>query len=120
MATYKSILCVDFDGVINSYSSGWQGADVISDPPVKGAVEFLLEAINYFRVMVFSSRSCQLGGIKAMQEYLELYSKGLSSLVEWPTEKPSAFVTIDDRVICFDGTWPTMQFLKEFKPWNKR
>jgi len=36
----KPILLIDFDGVIHSYTSGWQGAGVISDPPVEGAFDF--------------------------------------------------------------------------------
>lgn len=38
----------------------------------------------------------------------------------WPTEKPSAMVTIDDRALTFDGTWPKIEALKAFKPWNKK
>ena len=37
--------------------------------------------------------------------------------VRW---KPPALVTIDDRAICFDGTWPPQTALTGFKPWNKR
>ena len=44
------ILALDFDGVLHSYTSGWQGADVISDPPVPGAIEFLMEAVEHFEV----------------------------------------------------------------------
>jgi len=40
----KPILCLDFDGVIHSYSSGWKGADVIPDPPVPGAFDFIRRA----------------------------------------------------------------------------
>jgi hypothetical protein len=40
----KPILCVDFDGVIHSYSSGWQGADIVNDPPTPGALAWLAKA----------------------------------------------------------------------------
>jgi len=40
--------------------------------------------------------------------------------LKWPTEKPAAMVTIDDRALTFDGTWPTIDVLKAFKPWNKK
>jgi len=128
----KPILCVDFDGVIHSYSSGWQGADKVSDPPVPGAIEFLAEATKHFDVCIYSSRSSQPGGIDAMREWLihednviHLFTYSMRSCIEgnlirFPTEKPAAFLTIDDRAICFTGTFPQPQDLLSFKPWNKK
>jgi hypothetical protein len=132
----KPILCLDFDGVLHSYESGWQGAAVISDPPVAGAIAFLYEAIQHFDVCIFSSRSHQEGGIAAMMNWLsgwelawiaEERRKGRPQMrtslllnIRWPTEKPAAFVTIDDRALTFTGEWPDMEALRHFKPWNKR
>lgn len=128
----KPILCLDFDGVIHSYKSGWKGADVISDPPVDGAIAFILKAIDHFDVQVFSSRSNEPGGIEAMQKWLARHWEGCQqdprvdslsltrTLIKWPTDKPPAFVTIDDRAITFNGTFPSIQEIKEFRPWNKR
>ena len=59
-------LCLDFDGVIHGYQSGWKGATVIPDPPVKGALQFILDAVEHFTVAIHSSRSGQDGGIQAM------------------------------------------------------
>jgi hypothetical protein len=116
-----AILCLDFDGVIHSYASGWKGADVIPDPPVPGAIPFMREAVKHFRVAIFSSRSNQPGGLEAMKRWLDVEAAGtLVHDVEWPTEKPPALVTIDDRAITFDGTWPAIEMLLAFKPWNKR
>ena len=41
---HRPILCVDFDGVIHSYTSGWEGIDMIPDPPVEGAIKWLWRA----------------------------------------------------------------------------
>jgi hypothetical protein len=129
--TDKPILCLDFDGVLHSYTSGWRGADIIPDPPVPGALPFLLEAVQHFTVAIFSSRSNQEGGLRAMREWLGYWSvdpeHGLPpdtdlsffGLIQWPTEKPPAFLTIDDRALCFDGTWPAIETLKAFQPWYK-
>lgn len=125
----KPILCLDFDGVIHSYTSGWKGADVIPDPPVDGAIAFMLGALREFDVVIFSSRSNQAGGLSAMQDWLQHHAgqcwyespdgPGLES-VRFVIEKPPALVTIDDRALTFDGTWPSFDSLKNFKPWNKR
>lgn len=132
----KPILCLDFDGVLHSYTSGWKGAAVIPDPPVPGAIAFLYDAILHFEVHIYSSRSHQEGGIDAMMDWLvaaereyiaEQHAAGQPQIrtslllnIEFPTEKPPAHVTIDDRAITFVGVWPTIDRLKAFKPWNKK
>lgn len=115
----KPILCLDFDGVIHSYTSGWRGADNIPDPPVPGAMQFIRDAQKHFRVAIFSSRSNQPGGLMAMQQYLILHCLTPIEDIEWPTEKPAAFLTIDDRAVTFTGSWPEAVELLKFKPWNK-
>lgn len=118
---YKPILVLDFDGVLHSYTSGWRGAHIIPDPPVPGAIAFLKRALTDFDVQIYSSRSHQRGGINAMQDWL-LHHSDDPSLVEaigWPDAKPPAMVTLDDRALTFTGTWPAIETLKAFKPWNK-
>lgn len=127
----KPILCVDFDGVLHAYTSGWQGADVVSDGPVPGAVDFLSRATDHFDVRIYSSRSSQDGGRAAMGAALAEWIR------EWATtapedatrpvitiaaEKPAAFLTLDDRAVCFEGDFAALDpaTLAAFKPWNKR
>ena len=57
-----STICLDFDGVVHSYVSGWKGATIIPDAPVpmtKRAIELL--RMDY-EVKIFSSRCGQEGG----------------------------------------------------------
>lgn len=124
----KKILCLDFDGVLHSYKTGWQGAAIISDEPVEGAMDFLCAAVQEFKVVIFSSRSHQEGGKQAMQVWLfdqleERFHKAdaleIFSQIDWPTEKPAALVTLDDRAIQFTGKWPSITDLLEFQPWYK-
>lgn len=130
------IICVDFDGVIHSYTSGWKGVDVIPDAPVEGAINWLMahlpmpEGLGHMgdykgpEVCIYSSRSKERKGIKAMKEWLVKH--GLpwqyigDDILKFPTQKPPAFLTIDDRAICFNGFFPNASEMMSFKPWNKR
>jgi hypothetical protein len=122
--THKKTLCLDFDGVLHSYKSGWEGHETISDPPVPGAIEFLYDALKTFKVAIYSSRSSTPQGIAAMQRWVERWAKEAFFdygqpwwlQIEWPVNKPAAHLTIDDRAVCFDGDWPSILELINFKP----
>lgn len=131
----KPILCLDFDGVLHSYVSGWQGADVIPDLPVVGAMEFIDKAKEHFDIQIFSSRSSTAAGRDAMWRWLcehwtkyvfetrpelkEKFSFVEPSFIGLPENKPAAFIGIDDRVLTFTGVFPDIESLRKFKPWNK-
>src|SRR5579872_5909444 len=91
LAGRKPILCLDFDGVCHSYTSGWKGADVIPDDPVPGVFEFIKTCDEFFEVMIFSSRSNQAGGVDAMYAWFEKHCPGITGYVDFPLEKPPAF-----------------------------
>ena len=115
----KFWITVDFDGVIHSYTTPWQGPDIIPDPPVPGAIQWLWRMVNNFNVGIFSTRNFQDGGIEAMRKWLLKYGAPVDSLF-FPTEKVPALLHVDDRVWEFRGVFPTVEYIKNFKPWNKR
>lgn len=122
----KPILCLDFDGVIHSYKSGWKGETIIYDPPVDGALDFIQAALEHFRVMIYSSRSSSPGGIAAMKEWLFGHCRNQHHRdfwwldIEWPASKPAAKITIDDRAILFTGKFPPLEELINFKTWTEQ
>jgi hypothetical protein len=130
------IVLVDFDGVIHSYSSGWQGISIIQDDPVPGAIKFLTDhlpcpdelgamAPEYVGpiVQIFSARSRTWRGRRAMRTWLIRHGLHPSyfreRILKLPRTKPAAFLTIDDRAICFTGSFPTTNDMRTFTPWNK-
>jgi trehalose-6-phosphatase len=85
---FKPTIVLDFDGVLHSYKSGWKGATNIPDPPVEGALEFLVGALDRFNVAILSSRSHQWGGRRAMKRWLRSHliaeaGADYSSTPEW-------------------------------------
>ncbi len=129
-------ICLDFDGVIHRYDSGWEGADQISDLPVEGAIEGLHRLCDdpEIEVVIHSARSAQPGGITAMKEWLEYWEgvwrehnhialtdgRWLTERCQFPKNKPAAIVYINDRGINFDGDWSQITTeLKNYKPWNQ-
>lgn len=128
----KPLLLLDFDGVIHRYDSPWTGVDKISDGPVAGALWWMRHAMEVFDVAVYSSRSVDPAGVAAMQDWFRIHAAaefGNSGIADafcanitYPTKKGSAFLTIDDRAITFEGDWSKLDLkeLLKFKAWNKR
>ena len=132
----KKTLCIDFDGVIHSYTSGWQGVDVIPDPVVPNAIASIYMYTAEYNVAIFSSRSGQPGGIEAMKAYIDKADREylisndlhfgndrikLTQRLEFPETKPPAVVYIDDRAYRFLGTYPLVRELKELEEtWNAK
>lgn len=88
-AGYISLPCIifeiqiDFDGVIHSYKSGWNGITEIPDEPVDGIKEAIagIRKAGY-EVIVVSTRCNEPAGMAAIKKYLKKYE-----------------ITVDD--ICF-------------------
>lgn len=124
----KPILCLDFDGVVHSYVSGWKGARNIPDPPTPGALDFISDALAAeWKVVIHSSRASHFGGIWAMRSWLRRHAgnqwdcMGPSLCeVKFSRWKPPATVTIDDRALQFTGGWFSLDALRSFKPHKVR
>lgn len=114
----KKTVVFDFDGVIHSYTSGWRGTTVISDPLVPGIKE-AIDAIRAdgYEVVVVSTRCAEACGIVAVESYLRTHGIEVDDV---RSTKPPAIVYIDDRAICFDGHPETLLAkIQTFRPWNK-
>lgn len=116
----KQTVVFDFDGVIHSYVSGWQGVGVISDPPVKDIDKALKDIHEHYKVCVVSTRCASLEGRVAMINWCvkhDIYQY----IDEFCVEKPPAVVYIDDRAICFNGKPKTLlKKIQDFKPWYQK
>lgn len=112
-------VCFDFDGVIHSYTSGWQGVDVITDPPVKGIKELLDKfKENMYKVAILSTRCRDELGRKAMEEYLLANCIPYDDI--WDAKHP-AIAYVDDRAFNFtpDKLHTLFEDIENFKPWCK-
>ena len=120
----KIVIAVDFDGVLHSFTSGWDGTQKILDPPNDGAIAWLQTVLEdgRFEVYIHSCRCWTPEGKAAMYGWLAkngIKQKLLEEII-LADRKPHARVFIDDRVIQFVGRWPTLNDLVTFKPWYER
>ncbi len=113
----KRTLCLDFDGVIHGYQSGWKGAHIIPDMPVNGTKEAIAKLRENWKVVVYSSRSGQEGGKVAMKEWLDKHGIEVDELAD---HKPPAFIYVDDRGVTFNGDWDKcIHEINTFIHWQK-
>lgn len=116
----KPILCLDFDGVLSDYRSGWHGPADIPDGPVKGAEIALASYLEHFQVVVFSVRSQHEEGRVAMRNWCRRhFGIDIAEQIQFPRSKPPAFLYLDDRALCFRGVWPDAQSMLAFQTWTQ-
>lgn len=110
----RKTVVFDFDGVIHSYTSGWQGIDSISDPPVPGIAQVIKELREFgYEVVVHSTRCSSERGRDAIWRWLDKHDIVVDDI---SATKPSAICYIDDRAIRFDGnTKNLVRKITEFK-----
>jgi hypothetical protein len=50
---------------------------------------------------------------------MRVIAKMVVGMIYFPTTKPPAHVTLDDRAILFEGRFPHPEWIANFNPWNK-
>lgn len=110
------VVCVDFDGVINSYRSGFTRDGEIADEPLPGAQDAIMRLRRKYTVLVFSTRARSVEGRNAIIAWLAKYNIEVDGIVN---QKPPAHVYIDDRAVCFTGDWTRcMTEVENFQTWQ--
>lgn len=113
-------VCLDFDGVIHQYNSRWISAATIEDAPVTGAFDFIQECLDSgFQIVINSTRCKTPEGREAMRRWFSDYGCKNLKYLAFLDYKPPAVIYIDDRGFRFEGTFPSMDYIKHFTPWNK-
>jgi hypothetical protein len=107
---YRPTVCVDLDGVLNTYNE-WRGPEFFH-PPRPGATEFLqaLKEAGY-RVVVLTVRWHEW-----VRTWLDKH--GMGEFVDEVTDrKPPAVAYVDDRAVCFRGDFDqTLNAVLQFRP----
>lgn len=97
--TMQKALCLDFDGTLHEYSSGWTGDNLVSDQPVEGAVEACHALVEAgWKLYVLSSRT----NLQPVAKWLEEHHFPSMTLTR---VKPIAVAYIDDRAVRFENNW---------------
>ena len=135
MTERKPILCLDFDGVIHDYKEGWKNGEIYGNA-TPGFFAWALKAVDVFQLVVYSSRSKDPDGGRQMREAIGKWSidaiqsgevpgstdwSRLFGVLQFASEKPPAFLTIDDRALTFVGSWGDFDpaSLLGFKTWTE-
>lgn len=112
---FKPTICIDFDGVIHSYASGWDGKATPPDEPVFGAAEAIVELRKKYKVIVYSARCHLPGGKEAIEAWMAKYGIVVDAVQE---NKPPAIIYLDDRGIQFRGDWmQALADIEQFQWW---
>jgi hypothetical protein len=97
---FQPTVCLDFDGVIHSYTSGWNGGAPPRDRPSDGALDFVNSLLSGgFRVVYLTVRAETEHGKDGVQKWLVRYGFPLAEITD---KKPPAIAYVDDRAVAYN------------------
>lgn len=114
-------IVLDFDGTIATYNGEFKSPEQIDGTPIKGTFEFIEKLIkDGYKVCISSSRMSEKSGISAIKEWFINYNFKFESELEYSYGKLPAHLYVDDRAFTFNGTYPSISYVKNFKPYHER
>ena len=110
--SFKKTILIDLDGVLNTYTGNFD-ENII--PSIKdGALEFIKELSNQYKVKIFTTRNLLLASEWVIQNGLQQYIDNVTNV------KEPSFLLIDDRCITFNGNYSILkEQINSFKVWYK-
>jgi hypothetical protein len=113
-------LGIDFDGVIHDDSRGFFDGTIYGEP-IPGALE-AIEALSVnFRIIIFTAKAKPdrplingMTGAELVEQWLRKHDI-LKYVAEITSEKPRAFLYIDDKGYRFDNWDQTLKFIRQLR-----
>jgi len=109
-------LAIDFDGVIHNFDKGYYDGTCYGDP-IPGSLEAVRELSKKYKIIIFTAKA-KLNrplvngktGTQLVEEWLDKHGI-LDCVVEITSEKPRAFLYIDDNGYRFENWKDTLKFV---------
>ena len=113
MSKFEKRILIDLDGVLNKYGQEPYNENII--PEIKdGAKDFIKELGEFGELYLFTSRNLMLSAKWLFENRIDKYFKDITNV------KIPSYIYIDDRCICFKGTYQeTLEEIKQFKVYWK-
>lgn len=120
----KKTICIDFDGVIHDYCKGYQGEDTFGAMIAGADIATSVLRKKGWTIIIFTTRKKSDGLVKWLEEHNITYDH-INENPDQPEDtsgKIIADVYLDDRGICFRGSWDRwlLDEIVNFEPWQKR
>lgn len=109
-SSFKKTILIDLDGVLNTYVGKFDKNYI---PPIKeGALEFIKELSEQFKIKIFTTRNSLLASEWVIQNGLKEFIDDVTNV------KEPSFLFIDDRCITFNGNYKELATrIETFKVW---
>lgn len=112
MKTFKKTILIDLDGVLNTYTGGYNENNI---PPIReGAYHFIKNLSEKYKIVIFTSRNLLLASEWIIENGLKEFVHNVTNV------KEPSFLLIDDRGLNFNGDYENLiSQIESFKPWYK-